>query len=281
MSGSADGRIAAIGNLSSSSRKRTIDAKGKVVAPGFIDMLGQSETTILVDPRLPSKIYQGITTEITGEGGSAAPLTKAIVDADRPAYAHYKVEVDWQTFRQYFARIEKQGMGINLASYVGATQVRRVVLGDADVQPTPEQLEKMKALVRDAMRDGAVGVSSALEYAPAPYAKTEELVALAAEASKFGGIYATHMRDESDAVLEAIDEALRIGREAHIPVEIWHIKVAGKNNWGRMPQVVCRRSTRPALKGATSRQTLTPTLHGSTACQHSFRRGHTMAATQS
>ena len=238
--GIRDGRIAAIGNLSAAARKRTIDAAGKVVAPGFIDMLGQSETTILVDPRLPSKIYQGITTEITGEGGSAAPLTKAIVDADRPAYAHYKIDADWQTFRQYFARLEKQGMGINLASYVGATQVRRVVLGDADVQPTPEQLEKMKALVRDAMRDGAVGVSTSLEYAPAPYAKTEEIIALAAEASKFGGIYATHMRDESDTVLDAIDEALRIGREAHIPVEIWHLKAAGRNNWGRMPQVVAK-----------------------------------------
>src|ERR1022692_3701687 len=122
--GIRDGRIAAIGNLSSAPRKRTIEAKGKVVAPGFIDMLGQSETTILVDPRLPSKIFQGITTEVTGEGGSAAPLNSAIVTADRPAYAHYKVDVDWQTFRQYFARLEKQGMGINLASYVGATQVR-------------------------------------------------------------------------------------------------------------------------------------------------------------
>ena len=238
--GIRDGRIAAIGSLSAAPRKRTIDAAGRVVATGFIDMLGQSETTILVDPRLPSKIYQGITTEITGEGGSAAPLTKVIVDADRPVYAHYKIDVDWETFRQYFARLEKQGMGINLASYVGATQVRRVVLGDADVQPTSEQLERMKALVRDAMNDGAVGVSTSLQYAPAPYARTEEIIALAAEASKFGGIYATHMRDEGDAVLEAIDEAARIGREAHIPVEIWHLKVAGKNNWGRMPQVVAK-----------------------------------------
>ena len=234
------GRIVAIGNLSAAERKRTIDAAGKVVAPGFIDMLGQSDMTILVDPRLPSKIYQGITTEITGEGGSAAPMTKAIIEADRPVYAHYNIDVNWQTFREYFARLEKQGMGINLASYVGATQVRRVVLGDADVQPTHEQLEKMKALVRDAMSDGAVGVSTALEYAPAPYARTEEIIALAAEASKFGGIYATHMRNESDTVLESIDEALRIGREAHIPVEIWHLKVAGKNNWGRMPQVIAK-----------------------------------------
>src|SRR5450631_262565 len=238
--GIRDGRIAAIGNLSSAPRKHTVDAKGRVVAPGFIDMLGQSETTILVDPRLPSKIYQGITTEITGEGGSAAPLNDAIIANDRPGYEHYKVDPDWRTFRQYFARLEKQGMGINLASYVGATQVRRMVLGDDDKQPTPAQLEQMQALVREAMKDGTVGVSTSLEYAPAPYAKTEELIALAAEASKSGGIYATHMRDESASVLEAIDEALRIGREAHIPVEIWHIKVAGKSNWGRMPEVVAK-----------------------------------------
>ena len=232
------GHIVAMGNLSTAPRKRTIDAHGRVVAPGFIDMLGQSETTILVDPRLPSKIYQGITTEITGEGGSAAPLNDTIIANDRPGYEHYKINPDWRTFGQYFARIEKQGMGINLASYVGATQVRRMVLGDADVQPTPEQLEKMNSLVREAMADGAVGVSTSLMYAPAPYAKTEEIIALATEASKFGGIYASHIRDESDSVLEAIDEAVRIGREAHIPVEIWHFKAAGKNNWGRMPELI-------------------------------------------
>jgi len=234
------GKIAAIGNLSADARARTIDAQGKVVAPGFIDMLGQSEMTILVDPRLPSKIYQGITTEITGEGGSAAPLNDAIIRADQSGYEHYHIDPDWRTFRQYFARLEKQGMGINLASYVGATQVRRMVLGDDDKQPSPEQLVQMKTLVREAMKDGAVGVSTSLEYAPAPYAKTDELIALATEASRFGGIYATHMRSESDAVLESIDEALRIGREARVPVEIWHLKVAGKNNWGRMPEVVAK-----------------------------------------
>jgi len=235
-----DGKIVAIGNLAAAPRKRTIDARGMVVAPGFIDMLGQSELTILVDPRLPSKIFQGITTEITGEGGSAAPLNDAMIQADRSSYEHLKISPDWRTLRQYFVRLEKQGMGINLATYIGATQVRRMVLGDADLQPTAQQLEQMKALVRDAMKDGAVGVSTSLEYAPAPYAKTEELIALAGEASKFGGIYATHMRNEGDAVLTAIDETLRIGREAHIPVEIWHIKVAGKNNWGHMPDVVAK-----------------------------------------
>ena len=236
--GIRSGKIAAIGILKDTARARTLDAEGKVVAPGFIDMLGQSEATILVDPRLPSKIYQGITTEITGEGGSAAPLNDAIVAADRANYDHYHITPDWRTLGQFFARLEKQGMGINMASYVGATQVRRMVLGDDDVQPTPAQLEQMRELVRAAMREGAVGVSTSIEYAPAPYAKTEELIALAGESSKFGGIYATHMRNEGDAVLEAIDEAVRIGKEAHVPVEIWHLKVAGKRNWGRMPQVV-------------------------------------------
>jgi len=238
--GIRDGKIAAIGHLAAAARKRTIDAGGKVVAPGFIDMLGQSEMTILVDPRLPSKIFQGITSEVTGEGNSAAPLNDAIIQSERRGYDNYKITPDWRTFRQYFARLEKQGMGINLASYVGATQVRRMVLGDDDKQPTTEQLNQMKALVRDAMKDGAAGVSTSLEYAPAPYARTDELIALATEAGKFGGIYSTHMRNESDSVLEAIDETLRIGREAQVPVEIWHIKVAGKNNWGRMPAVIAK-----------------------------------------
>src|SRR5579859_1926426 len=152
------GHIAAIGNLENDPRKQAgtkiIDAAGGVVAPGFIDMLGQSEMTILVDPRLPSKIYQGITSEITGEGNSAAPLNDAIIASDRSAYDHYNIAPDWRTLRQYFARLEKQGIGINLATYVGATQVRRVILGDNDVQPTPAQLDQMKALVRDGMKDG-------------------------------------------------------------------------------------------------------------------------------
>jgi N-acyl-D-amino-acid deacylase len=236
--GIRQGRIAAIGNLSGAPAKYTIDAHGMVVAPGFIDMLGQSEMTILVNPHLPSKIYQGITTEITGEGSSAAPVNEDMLKADRVGYEHYGINPDWRTFHDYFARLEKQGMGINLASYVGATQVRRMVLGDADHAPNAAELEKMRALVREAMRDGAVGLSTSLQYAPAPYAKTEELIALAAEAARSGGIYATHMRSEGDAIIPALDEAIRIGREAHIPVEIWHLKTAGKANWGRMPEVI-------------------------------------------
>ncbi|MBV9481579.1 MAG: D-aminoacylase [Acidobacteria bacterium] len=234
------GRITQIGNLAGAPRRRTIEAHGQVVAPGFIDMLGQSELTILVDPRLPSKIYQGITTEVTGEGGSVAPLNDRIIEADHMQYEHLKITPDWRTFRQYFSRLEKQGIGINLASYMGATQARRLVLGDDDKQPTPSELEKMKGFVRDAMRDGAVGLSTSLEYAPAPYARTDELIALAETASPLGGIYATHMRSEGDGIFSAIDESLRIGREAHIPVEIWHFKVAGKQNWGKMPELVAK-----------------------------------------
>jgi len=242
-----DGRIGAIGVLcprtapdSACPAKQTIDAAGRVVAPGFIDMLGQSELTILVNPHLPSKIYQGITTEITGEGTSVAPLNDAIIQSDHDTYDHYHLTPDWRTLAQYFARLEKQGTGINLATYVGATQVRRLVLGDADVQPTPEQLDRMRALVRRAMLDGAVGVSTSLQYPPAPYAKTDELIALASVAGEYGGIYATHMRSEGDAIEAALDETFRIGREAHIPVEIWHLKAAGRANWGRMPEIVTR-----------------------------------------
>ncbi len=234
------GKIAALGHLEGAAAKRLIDARGMVVAPGFIDMLGQSELTILVNPHLPSKIYQGITTEVTGEGGSVAPLNDAILRADHVTYEHYGIRPDWRTFAGYFARVQKQGMGINLASYVGATQVRRMVLGDDNRAPTPAELERMQALVRQAMQEGAVGLSTALQYAPAPYATTEELIALAAEAGKLGGIYATHIRNEGDAIFSALDEAFRIGREAHIPVEIWHLKAAGKANWGRMPEIVAR-----------------------------------------
>jgi dihydroorotase/N-acyl-D-amino-acid deacylase len=238
--GIRDGRIAAIGRLGDATAARRIDASGLVVAPGFIDMLGQSELTILVNPHLPSKIFQGITTEVTGEGESVAPLTPALIEADKVSYAHLNIKPDWSTLGEYFSRLERQGMGINLATYVGATQVRRVVLGDANVQPTPAQLAEMQRLVREAMQEGAVGVSTSLQYAPAPYAKTEELIALAREAGKFGGVYATHMRSEGATVLAALDEAIRIGREGNIPVEVWHIKAAGKDSWGWMKNIVAK-----------------------------------------
>src|SRR5262249_44077625 len=208
--GIRDGRIAAIGNLTSSPRTRTIDTHGKVVTPGFIDMLGQSELTILVNPYLPSKIFQGITTEITGEGGSIAPLNPAIRKADRRGYEHYQITPGWPTFRQYFAPLEKQGLGIHLPSYIAATQVRRMALRHSTPPRPPAEPERVRALVRQAMPVRAVALSTSLQSAPAPYASPEELIALAAEAAKFGGIYATHMRSEGDAIIAALDEAIRI-----------------------------------------------------------------------
>jgi N-acyl-D-aspartate/D-glutamate deacylase len=203
-------------------------------------MLGQSELTMLVDPRVPSKVFQGITTEITGEGESVAPLDSEMIAANMPIYRHYQLHVDWHTLAEYFARLQRQGMGINLGSYVGAASVREMVLGYRDVQPTAVQLRRMQDLVSQAMREGALGVSTALQYPPAPYAKTDELIALARTAGEAGGIYATHMRSEGDAEMAALDETFRIAREAQVPVEIFHLKAGGTANWGKMPKVVTR-----------------------------------------
>jgi N-acyl-D-amino-acid deacylase len=234
------GRIAAIGRLDKARAKQRIDATGRVVAPGFIDMLGQSELTLLVNPHVPSKIFQGITTEITGEGNSVAPVNEAIAKQDAARFAHYQIKQDWADFTGYFARLERAGLGINMASYVGATTVREMVVGYEDRAATPSELKRMQGLVTDAMRQGAIGVSSSLEYAPAPYASTEELIALARAAAEFGGIYATHMRSEQEAIMTALEETIRIGREARVSVEIWHLKAGGVNNFGLMPEIVAR-----------------------------------------
>ncbi len=235
-----NGHIAAIGRLKLEPDQMVIDAHNQVVAPGFIDMLGQSELTILVDPRLPSKIYQGITSEITGEGNSVAPVNDRMLAEDKPVFDHYQLQPDWRTLDQYFRHIETRGMGINLGTYVGATSVRRVVLANEDRAPHPQELAQMQSLVLDAMHQGAMGVSTSLQYSPAPYAKTDELIALASTAASAGGIYATHMRSEGDAIFASLDETFRIAKEARIPVEIWHLKAAGKPNWGRMPQIIDR-----------------------------------------
>ena len=232
------GHVAAIGRLDKATARQRIDAAGRVVAPGFIDMLGQSELTLLVNPHVPSKIFQGITTEITGEGQSVAPVSAAIAKEAAPRFRHYGITQDWTDFTGYFARVEKQGAGINIGTYVGATTVREMVIGFADRAATPDELSRMQALVAAAMRQGALGLSSALEYAPAPYASTEELIALASTAAQFGGIYATHMRSEQESIMAAIDETIRIGREARIPVEIWHLKAGGVSNFGLMPEIV-------------------------------------------
>jgi N-acyl-D-amino-acid deacylase len=234
------GRVAAIGQLDKATANRRVNAAGRVVAPGFIDMLGQSELTLLVNPHVPSKVFQGITTEITGEGESVAPVDAAIAKEWAPKFGHYGITQDWTDFTGYFTRLEKQGIGINVGTYVGATTVREMVVGYADRAASPDELTRMQAIVATAMHQGALGVSSALEYAPAPYASTEELIALASMAAQFGGIYATHMRSEQASIMAAIDETIRIGREAHVPVEIWHLKAGGVGNFGLMPEIVAR-----------------------------------------
>jgi dihydroorotase/N-acyl-D-amino-acid deacylase len=233
-------RIVKVGRAGPSRATRRIDARGMIVAPGFIDMLGQSELNLLIDPRAESKVFQGITTEVTGEGSSAAPLNDYILKETEPFFKHFKITADWRTLGEYFSRLERSHMAINLATYVGATQVRQYVLRDENRAPTAGELDEMRKLVAQAMEEGAVGLSTSLVYAPAFYAKTEELIELAKVAARYGGVYATHMRNESNSITAALDEAIRIGSEANIPVEIFHLKMAGKPNWGKMRDVIAR-----------------------------------------
>ncbi len=233
-------RIAAVGDLKGSAARRTVDVSGLVVTPGFIDMLGHSEATILVDPRGVSKVTQGVTTEITGEGRSIAPVNANTLRVDSVQYAEWGLTVDWHDLDGYFRRLERSGTPFNIATFVGATQVRQYVLGDAARAPTARELSAMEALVDTAMRQGALGVSSALVYEPGFYASTEELVALARVAGRYGGLYATHIRNERSRIDQALTEAFRIGEEAGVPVEVWHLKVAGRANWGRMPMILAR-----------------------------------------
>jgi N-acyl-D-amino-acid deacylase len=231
-------RIVAIGRLEGAMAKRRIEASGLMVAPGFIDMLGQSELALLADNRAMSKISQGITTEVTGEGESVAPLNDRILQEWRPFLERYNISVDWNDFDGYFRRLEANKSAVNVATFVGATQVREYIVGFDDRDPTPDELEAMKAEVRRAMQQGALGLSTSLVYAPAIYAKTTELVELARVASEHGGIYISHVRDEGDKLTQALLEAADIGRGADIPVHIWHLKVSGKHNWGGMVEVV-------------------------------------------
>ncbi|MEX1140166.1 MAG: D-aminoacylase [Bacteroidota bacterium] len=231
-------KIVSVGLLKGTQAQEVIDAAGKVVSPGFIDMLGQSELSLLVDPRGMSKISQGITTEVTGEGNSAAPVNDRILDDLKAWSQQHNIAVNWTDLDGYFRTLEARKPALNVATFVGATQVRRYVIGLDDRAPTPEELDQMKGLVRTAMEQGALGLSTSLIYAPAAFARTEELIELAKVAAQYGGIYVSHIRDEGDKETEALYEAADIAREAALPVEIWHLKVAGKQNWGSMASIV-------------------------------------------
>jgi N-acyl-D-amino-acid deacylase len=235
-----DDRIARIGNLRGAQARRVIDARGQVVAPGFIDMLGQSELFVLIDPRAMSKVMMGVTTEITGEGESIAPINDRILKEQEDFNRRYNLTIDWRTLGEYFQRLDKQGAGVNLGTFVGATQVREYVIGYDDRPPTATELEQMKQLVADAMKEGALGVSTSLQYVPARFAKTDEIVELAKVAHQYGGIYISHQRSEANAIDDSMKEVFEIARRAHIPAEIWHFKTAYQKNWGRMPEMLGR-----------------------------------------
>ncbi len=233
-------RIAEVGQLSGRQATHTIDASNLVVAPGFIDMLGQSEFNVLADPRAASKITQGITTEITGEGGSIAPLNDALIQSAQPTYDRFKVTLDFRTLDEYFKRLERNRIAINLGTFVGAGGVRAYVMGAAQKPATAADLEAMKQLVDQAMRHGALGLSTSLQYVPGRFATTDEIVELAKVAKQHGGIYISHQRSESGQIMSSLDEVFAVAERAGIPAEVWHLKTAYRANWGRMGDVLKR-----------------------------------------
>jgi N-acyl-D-amino-acid deacylase len=234
-------RITAIGDLHDASAATRIDATGLVVSPGFIDLLGQSEFNVLVDNRAASKIMMGVTTEVTGEGTSLAPLNDRLLADAEPFLKHYGVTADWRTLDEYFERLdERTHPAINVATFVGAGGLRTYVIGKDDRSATPAELDEMKQLVAQAMKDGALGLSSSLQYMPDRFASTDELVALAQVAAKAGGVYFTHQRSEGNQIQSSMDEVFEIARRAAIPTEIWHFKAAYKANWGTMPTLLAR-----------------------------------------
>ncbi len=237
------GRIAAVGRLPEARlarASRRIDASGLTLAPGFVDLLGQSEYNVLVDPRAASKITQGITTEVTGEGSSIAPNNERMFRDAEPTWKHYGVRADFFTLADYFARFAKAPPTINLGTLVGSGSLRDLVIGGENRRATPAELGRMCEEVEKAMRDGALGLSSSLQYVPDIYNSTDEIVAMAKAAARHGGVYFIHQRSEGNAIDASLDEVLRIAREAKIPTNVWHLKTAYRRHWGHMPSVLAR-----------------------------------------
>src|ERR671919_470903 len=226
-------RIAGVGDFKAATAKTIIDANGLAVAPGFINMLSWSTVSLIQDGRSQSEIRQGVTTEIMGEGESMGPVNERVREHMLRNQGDIKYDIKWNTLAEYLQYLEKRGVSCNVASFVGATTIREYVIGLENKAPTPEQLDQMRELVRREMEAGALGIGSSLIYAPAFYAPTEELIELCKVAAKYKGKYISHMRSEGNQLLQAIDELLRISKEANIPAEIYHIKAAGQPNWGK------------------------------------------------
>ena len=235
--GIRDDSIAAIGNLTSATAPVVVDARGMAVAPGFINMLSWSTESLIVDPRSQSEVRQGVTTQIFGEGDSMGPLNDRIKQRILAEQGDIKYEIPWTTLAEYLTYLEKRGVSQNVASFIGATTIREYVIGLEDKPPTPKQLDEMRELVRREMEAGALGIGSSLIYAPAFYARTEELIEMCKVASKYKGKYISHMRNEANRLTEAVEELIRISREAGIPAEIYHLKAAGQRNWPEMNRV--------------------------------------------
>jgi N-acyl-D-amino-acid deacylase len=230
-------RIVYVGPKAPGTARERVDARGKAVSPGFINMLAHPEESLIADGRALSDLRQGVTLEVIGED-SMGPLTPEMKARAVERQGDIKYEIDWSTLGEYLQKLERQGIAPNVASYVGAGTVRTNILGEKDVAPSAQQLQAMRALVRQAMEEGAVGVTTALIYAPNTYAKTPELVALASEAARCGGLYSAHIRSEGDRLLEAVQETLDISRASGAPVEIYHLKVAGERNWGKIEPLI-------------------------------------------
>ncbi|CAN5876545.1 amidohydrolase family protein [soil metagenome] len=236
----ADDTVAAVGDLRGARGRTEIDARGLAVAPGFINMLSWATESLIEDGRSQSDIRQGVTLEVFGEGWSMGPLNEAMKRQMREEQGDIRFEVAWTTLGEYLEHLERRGIAPNVASFIGATTVRIHELGYEDRAPTPEELQRMRALVRQAMEEGALGVGSSLIYAPAFYAGTDELVALSEEAGRHGGMYISHMRSEGNRLLEAVEELITIARRANVPAQIYHLKAAGEQNWPKMDQVIAR-----------------------------------------
>jgi N-acyl-D-amino-acid deacylase len=233
-------RIARIGDLSRARAKRELDVRGLAVAPGFINMLSWANESLIEDGKSQSDIRQGVTLEILGEGESMGPWSDSLKAYEKSLQADIQYDITWTTLRQYLDFIAKRGIATNVGSFVGATTIREHVIGFADRPPTPAELDSMRALVRQAMDDGAFGIGSSLIYAPAFYARTDELIELCKVAAPYGGMYISHMRSEGNRLLEAVDELIHIASEARVPAEIYHLKAAGEANWPKMQAVIAK-----------------------------------------